>query len=983
MYGILLISLLAFVVFLVLTGFGTMRDFSRLWIQHSRKVFCGTHPASYYGELAVILLTSLLIAVSASLLKGAVTILLGLAFTDSIAEFTTALRGTFSAYTTELQNSKHYILFWLLNPALKLLAVWGTCNGIRVFFHQINKKAGGACFDESDVLYFSSLSVLFLITSEMAFHIQDILWANNMGNIAYLVLDKYSYVVFFLTVQEVTMFRKHQNRLEEAFDKYLITRQYEKNILHSGWKILFVAYLVALLLSTPYFLGLQWMKENHQLIGIFLIVMACAYLLMKKVFSTGWNLAGTVLFATTLSSPLGSTHERKPNRAILPVLVISGGIMAAFGIAFPKELFMLAFLLIVAAGIIAVGIVIVYFVGYLAGCFRRNNAPSSSHRNYSYPAWVLAALPRALAASTATLIVAFMAVTLFPKDMQLDEIFDNTSVVDSGGNWLYIDESADHLLSYAPVKYDELPPSFVEMLAIQEDRGFFRQNDLLPNKSNWHGFSFAFFKGRGGSNLNAQLVKNICFIDAPGFPRDIARKASEQISSYMIGRRHTPEEIMEAYVNIVSFHGSFDGFRGINGASLYAFGLPINKLSPLQQLYLIHTLPRSSYVKVKNERIAYNKVQKDSTGIVKRALLSKAAKWYNEGLITESRLRAFQRESLNFTNCRYRDGIPASTRLMLERAFKDPGRHVTTITLGNEKALARAYSLLKEKDVYHKNGAELQVAALVVDKRGEIVGHFSSSDLVDYANDYTYPIGSVGKPPIVLSILEAGMPGNFTLYDGQVDGRKTPRNSSGGGWSNAYVGINSILPRSLNAPFRNIDLLGLNPSLIFKNVESAYNQMEIGGAPDIYKDVYNYPLGLREMTLSDVATIYSTLNNDGAFVPLTLEQRECVPQGIRIWEASHTSLVRDAMRMTIDDENGTLHKYKKDLPQGRDYFGKTGTSTRQRDGWTVLCDGDRVVVCWASYGRKRGDHISLGVEPLWGGNTAGLFATLIYNELNR
>ena len=89
------------------------------------------------------------------------------------------------------------------------------------------------------------------------------------------------------------------------------------------------------------------------------------------------------------------------------------------------------------------------------------------------------------------------------------------------------------------------------------------------------------------------------------------------------------------------------------------------------------------------------------------------------------------------------------------------------------------------------------------------------------------------------------------------------------------------------------------------------------------------------------------------------------------------------MRMTIDDENGTLHKYKKDLPQGRDYFGKTGTSTRQRDGWTVLCDGDRVVVCWASYGRKRGDHISLGVEPLWGGNTAGLFATLIYNELNR
>lgn len=986
MISILIITLIALAAFLVLTGCGLMRDFSRLWLRHS-EVLCSKQGINYYSELAVTLLVTLIIATSASILKGAATILVAMATTDDIAQFTTALRGVFSSYTTELQSSRNHLLLFFLNPVLKMIAVLVIICGIKSVFTHINDKAGGDCYEEADVFYFSSIGVLLLIAVEILCRIQDVKMANTAGNIAYLLLDKFSYILFLLTAFEVRMLRSNKNHLNKAVDKYLVTNHVEKKVVLSGWKIIVLAYAMGLLLSLPYFLGLQWIRSNTALMSAFIIVLGIAILIMKKVFAESWNLLGTVIFASTVSEPIGFCKPCS-NKLRLPVivgLITTGALLVAFGIVYPKQLFMLLLIMAVAVCLIVFGITVIYFltmgISYIVTIVAKGDtATSSPEKCFSYIGWVLTSLPKAIAISAAVVTLAFMAITCFPKKLKCDNIYANSSVVDTNGNWLYVDENHDHF--YAPVLFSELPEFFKKALVLQEDRGFFQQNDLLPNPSNWHGISLSVFRGRGGSNINAQLVKNITFLDADGFPRDLSRKLSEMVSGYMVSQRETPEEIMEKYANVAAFHGTFAGFKGLNGASLYAFGKPVGQLCQLQQLYLINSLPRS-YVKGENASITYNAVHTDSTGLVKKVLLKKAERWYNEGLISKKEFNTLKRQDLAFTNCRYKSDIPTATRIRFERTRSIPGRHLSYITLENEQAMIRAYEGLRNSSIFRKNGAELEVASLVVDVHtGHIIAHYSSG-MIDYT-DYRdgFPIGSLGKPFIVTQMLEMGASPNFTLFDGPKAGRKTPKNANHG-WSNRYVTITEALSKSLNAPFTNIwDIM--DPKPVFINTESSYHKMGIRSEErhnEMCEDTYNYPMGLRQMYVTEVAQAFQTLMNDGVCYPLREFELGDTIVPIRIYEAKNVAVVKQALSHTIT--SGTMKAYRNRLPEGRTYYAKTGTSTRQQYGWAMVSDGNLLVVSLASYGKCQDGNIKLGVEPLYGGSTAGLMSVLVYNEIKK
>ena len=992
MVSILIITLVAFVAFLFLTGYGIMPDFSRLWLRQGREGFSGHHGANYYSELAVTIVVTLVIAVSIALLKGAATILVVMATTDDIASFTTALRGTFSSYTTELQDPRNYYLLLFLNPILRISAVYFLMYGIRSFFNHINKRAGGDCYGEVDALYFSSLGVLFLIGTELLCHSQDVQMANMAGNIAYLLLDKFSYIVYYLTLEEIVLLRSNKKLLKAAIDKYLITNRTEKNMVQSSWKMIAIAYALGLLLSLPCFLGFQWIRDNTALMSTFIIVLGIALFVMKKAFSDSWNLLGTVLLSLSSTFPMQLTglhsSNSKSRRPVLIGLLISTGALLVFGIAYPKQLLMLVLIIVFAIVFVVLAIVTVYYltlgIGSLVACITKNdNTNSSIENSFTYMNWTLSSLPQSIVPTMATFILAFMAMTCFPKELPpMDDLYVNSSVVDPHGEVLYVDENHEHY--YIPMNYDELPEFFKKALVNQEDRYFFHQNDLWPNTSNWHGISLSFFRGRGGSNISAQVCKNITFIKSEGFPKDIARKTAEAAAAYMLSQNETPEKIMEAYINLSCFQGSYGGFRGLQAASLHVFGKPICQLNAIQNFYLVATLPRSMYFKTENALIPYKSVHEGYEVEIKKTLLKKAERWFDEGLITKKEFNALKREELAFVNARYNSGIPTGTRLMLEDNFKNhPGRHDCSITLENERALASAYDLLKTKGVFRTNGSELQVAAMVVEANsGKIVGHFSSSEVLDYANCYSYPVGSVLKPAIVLEILKSGAPIDFKLFDGKVgQHRKTPRNSHG--WSNVPVDATSILSKSLNGPFSNLIDLGLNPRTVYQNLENVYASMGIAKDTVSAADTYNYPLGIREMRVYEVAQIYQTIFNNGVFIPLSLEQISDTVRSRRIWDIAHVNVVKNALHQTIDDSNGTLYRYKNDLPQGKNFYGKTGTSTRQRDFWTVLSDGNLVVVCWASYGKQVGDRMVLGTEKSWGASAAGQFSVLIYNELTK
>lgn len=744
----------------------------------------------------------------------------------------------------------------------------------------INKKAGGECYSEADALYFSSLGVLFLIALELLCHVQDVKQANLLSNAAYLLLDQFSYITYFLTIEEVMVLRFNKSKLNEAIDKYLVTSRIERRMVQSSWKMLVLAYGLGLLLSLPCFCGFAWIRDNTALMSAFIMVLGVALFVMKKCFSDSWNLLGTVLLSvsSTISIPinrsvLSNNESRWP---VIIGLIVTAILLVVFGLMFPKLFFMLVLIMSVAVCLVALGTVLIYFltmgVGFLvASITGKGNATPTAVKSFTYMGWVLASLPKAVVIPALVVTLAFMAMTCFPKELKNEDIIENCCVVDDHGICLYLDEGYNQY--YAPVRCgEELPEFFKKALVAQEDRHFFQQNDLWPNTSNWHGISFSVFRGRGGSNINAQLCKNITFINSEGFPKDMSRKLSEIVCGYMVSRQMTPDEILTQYCNIASFHGSFGGFRGLNAASLYAFGNTVNQLNSLQMLYLVNSLPRSRGVQTENSMIPYHTMNKDVEGEVKKVLLKKAERWFEEGLITKKEYNTLKREELAFVNGRYNSGIPVGTRLMLENNFKNhSGRHDCSITLENERALASAYNILKTKNVFRANGSELQVAAMVIEANtGRITGHFSSSDVLDYANCYTYPVGSVLKPAIVLEILKSGVPIDFKLFDGKVDKRKTPRNSHG--WSNIPVDLTVILSKSLNAPFSNVIDLGLTPRNLYRELENEYALIGIAKDSVSANDTYNYALGIREMHVADVAQVYQTIFNNGVFIPLSLEQ---------------------------------------------------------------------------------------------------------------
>lgn len=983
MVGIIIITIVALVVTVLLVGRYLLADLSRLWLKHTGLVFGGQHTeVTYYSELAVTVVLTLVFAASAAALKGAAVTMVALATTGDIAGFTTALRGTFS-FTNAGQLPGKHIVMLLVAPLLKILATFVLMQAIDTFFKSYNKQFCGETYSESDSFYFASIGVIFLMAVELLWHAQNVKAFNATSNMAYLVLDKLYYIVCYLSLYWIKTLKANQKQLIAAINRYLKMGAGEEKIVLSPALILTLTYVVGLIMALPYFLGLQWIRSDLTLVTVFVLVLGIAYLVLRKVFSKTWNLMGTIVFDSSMSNslvPMDFKRKHGGKFAKFSSIAFPIVIVVLFGIFHLRLLFMFVVItLLILLGVAVIALLtycLTLLVGVIVTSIRRKEKGALSMKGMlSYYANTILSVLNALKVPFVVVLLAFILVVALPKHLNTENVCVNGSIIDTDGNVLYVDDNFAHY--YVPVSYDELPEFFKRALVAQEDRCFFEQHSWLPNKSNWNGISFSFLKNRGGSNLNAQLVKNYTYLGADGFPRDISRKSADMLGGLMLSEVATPEQIMEAYVNIASFHGA-RGFCGVNAAALYAFGQPVNKLNKLQQLYLINTLPHSVCLSDEKQKIDYPQVQ-SATQMVKDLLLKKAEAWETLGFITKKELNELRRCNLDFTNRSYRSNIAIPTRLRLESEMTGSGRYLCYTTLANEEALGRAYAQLQTKPAYIKNGSELQVASLVVEvATGHIIGHYCSgvNDYTDYRNGF--PIGSLGKPAIITQLLSMGVSPNMTLFDGQIGKRKTPKNANHG-WTCKYVDITTMLSKSLNAPFANIADVA-NPRNTFIGVERAYQRMGIDADEALCEDTYNYPLGNRQMTVEEVANLYQTIINDGVHIPVRMLETTDSIHAERIYEAHHVEVVKRALSQTL--VSGTMKAYRNQLPQGMTFYSKTGTSSRQKDGWNILSDGRILIVTWASYGRLCNDNLTLGTAPLYGASTAGLFSVLAYNELN-
>ena len=144
------------------------------------------------------------------------------------------------------------------------------------------------------------------------------------------------------------------------------------------------------------------------------------------------------------------------------------------------------------------------------------------------------------------------------------------------------------------VKYDDISENVTQALIATEDEHFYEHNGVVPKafmRASLQELSGS-EAGSGGSTITQQLVKNQMLTNDPTFDR----KATELLLAFRVENILSKEEILEAYLNAVSFGRNANGqnIAGIESAAEGVFGKSASELNIAESAFLAG-LPQNPY----------------------------------------------------------------------------------------------------------------------------------------------------------------------------------------------------------------------------------------------------------------------------------------------------------------------------------------------------------------------------------------------------
>lgn len=173
----------------------------------------------------------------------------------------------------------------------------------------------------------------------------------------------------------------------------------------------------------------------------------------------------------------------------------------------------------------------------------------------------------------------------------LTEMTESTSVTFGSGEELGTLRSD---LIRETVSYDEISENVMNALIATEDEHFYEHNGVVPKA--FMRASLQELSGSeassGGSTITQQLVKNQMLTNDPTFDR----KATELLLAFRVENILSKEEILQAYLNAVSFGRNANGqnIAGIESAAQGVFGKPAAELNIAESAFLAG-LPQNPY----------------------------------------------------------------------------------------------------------------------------------------------------------------------------------------------------------------------------------------------------------------------------------------------------------------------------------------------------------------------------------------------------
>jgi penicillin-binding protein 1C len=499
-------------------------------------------------------------------------------------------------------------------------------------------------------------------------------------------------------------------------------------------------------------------------------------------------------------------------------------------------------------------------------------------------------------------------------------------------------------------------PALQKAIIASEDRRFVRHHGV-----DWASLGHAVCTGivstrpRGASTISMQLVS---FLDGKLRPKRSSRSLHqkwEQIAAALeLEKRWSKGEILEAYLNLVSFRGEL---QGVSAAARGLFGKEPSGLDESESLLL------ASLIRAPNA---------PAGDVVRRAIvLAGPLGWpvsrqdvevLAGRLSVPYKVRARSEEAPHVARRLLRNG-GENVRCTLDARLQ----RFTTESLSRQLASLRSQNVLDG-------------AVLVVENRtGEIlayVGNAGATASAPFVDGITArrQAGSTLKPFLYgLAIEQRLLTGASLLNDSPLDvptetGLYTPKN-----YDREFRGLVSVrtaLSSSLNVPaVRTLKLVGADT---FVRGLAGFGFEDLREGEDYG---FSVALGSADVTLYELVNAYRALANGGKWSELTLQPRGKKPSSKRSIAKEAAFIVSDI----LSDRGARAASFGLESPLSTPYWSavKTGTSKDMRDNWCVGYSKKFTVGVWVG---------NFSGQPMW--NVSGISGAApvwaeIMDELHR
>jgi len=549
-----------------------------------------------------------------------------------------------------------------------------------------------------------------------------------------------------------------------------------------------------------------------------------------------------------------------------------------------------------------------------------------------------------------------------------------TKIFDRNGELLYeIYKDENRSL----IRLTELPQYVVDATLAAEDKNFYHHfgidpvglmraiyNNIVNCKLKVENCSL-----QGGSTITQQLIKNTLLTPEKTF----TRKAKESVLAIKTELTYSKDEILEMYLNQVGYGGTA---YGIEQASHQYFGKPARDLS-LAESAMLAGLPISPTVLSPfgvNPYLGKIRQHQVLESMVKESKISE-----NDKLQALDRPLVFSPQGMSIR-------APHFVMYIKDLLVKKYGESVvsrgglsvtTTLDLKYQDILQNEINaeLTKLEKLHVENGA-----GLIVDpKSGEILAMVGSHDFYDTQNDGQVNLvlqerqpGSSIKPITYALALSRGLSPNSIIEDAPIcfvskgSPDYCPKNYDGR--FHGSVTLRQALASSYNIPaVKLLNTYGIS-------------NMGITTWDDTSRFGLSLTLGGGEITMLDLASVYSVFANGGNKIPFTpfisikdsnnqlLSTTHNLQSTTQVLDPSvafqiNSILSDPSARAPAFGTNSILN-----LP-GSGVAVKTGTTNSLRDNWTYGYTSNLLVATWV--GNNDNTPMSsvasgvTGASPIW------------------